>query len=101
MHPAILEPARLDLGERLVEQVCQRRSAPQRDGFLQIGERRLRLGPAPAQAALDEALELRQVELAVLHPERVARRVPDEPIRAEQRPQAGDIAVQRALRSRR
>ena len=85
---ALLEPCSLRLGERLVRDVGQGRPPPERERLRQ-------------RAVLDEPLEAVDVELAVVHPQEVARRTRDDAIGAERLPQRVYVHLQRARAARR
>ena len=80
-----LQPSRLELRERLVQEVGQGRPAPERERLVQ---RFGRGGRISAPCPLDERAETIDVELAVLDAHEVAGRTPNDPVRAEQAAQA-------------
>ena len=100
--PALLEPLRLERGKRLVEEIGEGRSSPDRQRVAQgLRRRRSVAGRSGIAPTAHQALEAAKVQLFGADAQPVSGRSANEPIRAEQAAQPRDIAVQRALRRRR
>ena len=94
-EPQLLEPRDLRLGERLVRQVAQRGTAPERERPAQLVRRGLRLvGPRLAE----QALEAVQIELPGIDAEEVAGRARDEPALAQLLAEPGHVDLDRLRR---
>ena len=95
----LLELGRLRLVDGLAREVGERRADPERPGRAQILRR---LTGAPGRQSrrgpLDEPVEPRQVELARVEPEPVARPVPLDAIRSQRLPQPVHVDLERGHR---
>jgi hypothetical protein len=81
VEPFLLEPSDLDLRERLVSEVRQRRAAPQLERFAQALGCALRLPVSECRPALGrEALEALEVELAGLDADQITAAVRDDDV---------------------
>ena len=94
-EPELLEAGDLGLGERLVGEVRERGSPPQRKPFPQKGGGALRVAAGKSAAALlHERLEPVQVEVAVLQLDDVAWIARRDRSAAERLAKVGDVALQ-------
>src|SRR6266542_108493 len=80
----LLQAGDLGLGEALVAEVGERRTAPERERLLQV-------------PLFDQSLEALQVELARLDAQQVARSLGQQPLLTEHLPQLRDVDLQGLL----
>jgi hypothetical protein len=101
-QPPLLQPLRLSLREGLVQEICQRRSPPERKGRAQglarFGSLALR---EPCAALCQEPLEPLEIELVRLDVKHVARGAPCKPVVTERLAKAGNVVVDRVRGRRR
>ena len=95
----LLEKRQLEHGERLIDEVRQRRPPPERERLARRPGPLGRLGREPR--LLDEPPEPAEVELVVIDVERVAGRIRHDPMGSEETSQLRDVVLERAAGRRR
>src|SRR5262249_51539287 len=96
-QPPLLQPPRLGRDKRLVLEIRERASAPKAERVAENGARPRRIARGGGRAPLlEQLLEAVEVELVRPDPQPVAGRATLDPIRAEQRPEPRDVAVEGA-----
>jgi hypothetical protein len=98
----LLEPARLLLGERLVDEIRQRGSPPQVERPLEHSDR---AGVVPDAEQLfslgDKARKQHGIDIVAVHPKQVTGRTRDDPVCTQNLPQGVHVHLERGLRGRR
>jgi len=92
---SLLEPCSRIAGERLGEELGERRAAPKLESLLEPSRRLLRVaGGKQFTPFSDKLLEAVEIELAFLDPQRVARRLREHAFGAERLAKLRDVALE-------